>query len=1001
MPFCYEKDVTKLYSLKFHLNGNNFYTSIKINDNTFYIIPRYINCNKWSTDFDAFDEFLTELNPSSFCIVGDLNAHTGRSYDMDEHLLQNFTHISHIRNSKHKSIDSRGRKLIELFDNMGGIILNGRHVGDSEGAFTFYGGVGQTVVDYCVCSFDLLSFVSRFVIPVKEFSDHMPLEVTFTAPASHFTESSDLPAKLKWRDSFKDSYINNLLRNSHSDYILSEEPIDQKVDTLISKVRNAAPVSQRKKSFSPKNAWFDDQCYTARCKMLRQLNLLRKFNLDVHKRQYLICKRNYIGICKNKKTKHQLNTIKSLCTVKNASDWWRIANSYKNPALKVSCSLSANDFAMHFNSLLSVDSNCRLISWCIPSVIDPYLDAPFELDELLVVLNNCKNNKAPGLDRISFEFYKNAPLSFALEVLRLLNYIFLAEDIPSAFRKAIIVPLHKKGDPNDASNYRGLSLLDTLYKIFTGLILNRLKTWVELNEIINEFQAGFRRNYSTIDNIFNLNAIVHLNFCNKTKTYAFFVDFKCAFDKLPRNSLFYKLSMLGLSKKMIVIIMLLYSETTSYVWSGSDMSEPIHVEQGVKQGCLLSPLLFSLYVNDLHDSLPGGVQIGNTTVKVLMYADDIVLLSTCPRQLQCMINSLATYCNTWGLKVNLNKSKIVVFREGPRLSSSLSWIFENSPIEIVNEYMYLGMLLTYNMSFRKHLETKLRTAKNAINASWSALVSNTNIDVSNKLKIFDAAAKSILLYGAQVWGYMEYDEVERLLRFFVKKILCLPKNTPNYMVNLETNIPPLFITTIRLHLDYIRKVTQLPSSRLPRILALLVFDKRIIWAQKWINLYDSYGLNFPLDLSHPNLKSQHDSLIEALSDSQLIANIERARNSTNHDLYPYLNYNMHSIVFSNVSSKILSLFLKARGGMLNLNANPFIRTYTDLCTICNLRAKEDTHHIIGIFPIFNYLRIKLFGKPQLSLAEVIALLNGHNIKALFEFLIQSLKYRNLLLNEFY
>jgi len=617
-----------------------------------------------------------------------------------------------------------------------------------------------------------------------------------------------------------------------------------------------------------------------------------------------------------------------------------------------------------------------------------------------MVLKKCKMKKAPGIDGITYEFFVNAPLSFQLELLRLLNFIFLTSDIPSAFREAIIIPIHKKGDPNVESNYRGLSLLNTLYKIFTALILDRIQTWVDVNNILNEYQAGFRRNYSTVDNIFCLTSIVCINFSCKKKTYAFFVDFKCAFDKLPRNSLFYKLTGMGLSNKMVVILMSIYSETVSQVWNGKEMSAAFSVDLGVKQGCLLSPLLFALYLNDLHDFLPGGIQINGVTIKILMYADDIVLLSTCPIILQRMINSLSIYCDTWGLEVNLDKSKVMIFREGPRISRSLSFTYNNRNIEIVNQYQYLGILLTYNLSYRKHIDIKLKTAKTAINANWSNFILDPNIDVSNKLKIFNAAAKSILLYGAQVWGFIEFDEVEQLLRFFLKKILQLPNNAPNYLLSLETGTQSLYVCTLRLHLDYIRKVASMPPSRLPFILANVTFDKKISWAAKWQLLYTEFNISLPDCLSTPGLKTQHETIISFVADSYTNNCIQKARNSSNHDLYSQLCYAVQPIVYSNVPSQTLGIFIKARGGMLALNGNPFTSSFSSECSICNLQEVENVHHLVGVCPIYNLFRIQLFGKPQLSLAEVIALLNGHNLAALTEFLKLSLKYRYLITNEF-
>ena len=117
----------------------------------------------------------------------------------------------------------------------------------------------------------------------------------------------------------------------------------------------------------------------------------------------------------------------------------------------------------------------------------------------------------------------------------------------------------------------------------------------------------------------------------------------------------------------------------------------------------------------------------------------------------------------------MNKSKVVVFRQHPRISASLEWYYGTDKIEIVNECKYLGINLTYNLSFKKHLPTKLESAISAINANWLNYMYNPKIKLSIKFKIFDTAAKSIMFYGAQVWGFESYETFEKLFRFFINK----------------------------------------------------------------------------------------------------------------------------------------------------------------------------------------------------------------------------------------
>ena len=209
-------------------------------------------------------------------------------------------------------------------------------------------------------------------------------------------------------------------------------------------------------------------------------------------------------------------------------------------------------------------------------------------------------------------------------------------------------------------------------KILMAVLNNRLTKWVKEKDKLLEYQAGFRQKYSTVDNIYNLCCIVHLKFHEKRKVYAFFVNFKAAFDCVPRKALLYKMSCMGISLKFLRLLSALYSDTQSAVWNGSRLSDYFETKSGVKQGCLLSPLLFALYLNDLHDALGGGICVDGINVRLLLYADDIVILADKPAVLQQMITKLEGYCQDWNMTVNLTKSKIMVFRKGVKWRSSCS-----------------------------------------------------------------------------------------------------------------------------------------------------------------------------------------------------------------------------------------------------------------------------------------------------------------------------------------
>ncbi len=194
--------------------------------------------------------------------------------------------------------------------------------------------------------------------------------------------------------------------------------------------------------------------------------------------------------------------------------------------------------------------------------------------------------------------------------------------------KGHIVPIHKKGDVNLVNNYRGVTLLSTIGKLFTRLLNNRLTNWAENYFVYIEAQAGFRKNMSTIDHVFVLHGLISHVINKGAKLYCAFIDFSKAFDYIVRENMWYKLLQLGIRGKIFNVVKSMYETIKSRVKFNNCLSEEFSCELGVRQGECLSPFLFAMYVNDLEDDfyLHGveGVDVGMIKLLLLLYADDII-----------------------------------------------------------------------------------------------------------------------------------------------------------------------------------------------------------------------------------------------------------------------------------------------------------------------------------------------------------------------------------------
>ena len=324
---------------------------------------------------------------------------------------------------------------------------------------------------------------------------------------------------------------------------------------------------------------------------------------------------------------------------------------------------------------------------------------------------------------------------------------------------------------------------------------------MEIEGKICQEQAGFRSNHSTIDHIFTVNAMIlkHVYGEGRGKLHVCFVDYKKAFDSVNHSHLWRVLHESGLSTKFFLMLKAIYANVQSCVRWQQTLSDFFPCSVGVKQGAIDSPSLFSLYINVVADFVRSngkhGVQLvpGMVQIFLLLFADDIVLLSTTPIGLQNQINNLVKVSNSLCLKVNVDKTKIMVFRKGGHLAKGEKWQLDGTNLEVVNKYKYLGFIFTTRLSLNSALEDLCVKAKqktmHIMKALWNLRCSKTHVF----FRMLDSQVIPTLLYSAEVWGLERHKKVESAHTFACKKFLGLGTMTPNHMVYGDLGRFPLHI----------------------------------------------------------------------------------------------------------------------------------------------------------------------------------------------------------------
>ena len=252
---------------------------------------------------------------------------------------------------------------------------------------------------------------------------------------------------------------------------------------------------------------------------------------------------------------------------------------------------------------------------------------------------------------------------------KLFNLVLDTGIYPSFLCDGLITPIFKTGDKSDPGNYRGICVSSCLGKLFLSILNHRLLNFADNNNLLHPSQRGFLRDNRTSDYILALRALIEkYSLHYKQKVYACFIDFKKAFDSVWHEGLFHRILSYGIGGKMFDLIKTLYTRSTCAVKLGKNRTDSFPYRRGVRQGCILSPLLFNLFINELPLSfnasntdpftLPNGTKLNS-----LLYADDLVILSKSKTGLDNYLKVLECFNAKWLLNVNYRKTKILVFQK--------------------------------------------------------------------------------------------------------------------------------------------------------------------------------------------------------------------------------------------------------------------------------------------------------------------------------------------------
>ena len=246
------------------------------------------------------------------------------------------------------------------------------------------------------------------------------------------------------------------------------------------------------------------------------------------------------------------------------------------------------------------------------------------------------------------------------------NKIWNSGDWPMVWTQSLIIYIHKKGNIQKCENYRTISLISHMSKIMLTVILRRLQPIAE--ELLSEEQAGFRAGRSTNEQIFNLRIIQEKYTEHQKPLYHILIDFKKAFDRIWHTALWDTMKRFNINARLIKVIQNLYEKAISAIYYEGKVGEWFTTRTGVRQGCLLSPTLFNIMLEQIMNEAlldhKGTVYIGGRVITNLRFADDSDGLAGSEHELVNLMNKIDSTSRTYGMEINTNKKKIMKNCEG-------------------------------------------------------------------------------------------------------------------------------------------------------------------------------------------------------------------------------------------------------------------------------------------------------------------------------------------------
>ena len=776
-------------------------------------------------DFDTvLDDLADSLNNteegSLSLLCGDFNGDVG--------------HLGGLKSTRRPSI--LGKKVINFFKEFS--LFPSNLMKSTKGpVITFKGGMGSSTLDYTAIPYSLEDrVVSSEVLsdPILNNSDHYAVRVVINVEG---LKSVVIPARsvfnVKWARIKNDTILAKYTSpaETHFQSIINDTDLDamscEEVDTLIDDITTYLvsldkdlPRSKFKPHVRP---YWNDHLTQLKKEKVRSYRVWKyngrprdptnKYWCE-YKSAKRIFRREIRGVQRSFEQKEMLDLITSAECDKNR--FWRLVKkarstkqsstlAIRNPLGRVVHEIPdvVKAWYDHFSKLRSKnsepmydESHYQLVTdqvqkWFNEKEIGDFLSEPFEVKEVGKAINRLNKGKSTGCDYVSAEHLQFAGQNLKIILTRMFNRISILEYIPLNFRQGTQIPLYKGKNTCslDQNNYRGITLLTSLNKVFEILVWDRMKDWWEGEQVISPLQGACRPGKSCVHSSLILQESIAVGLGTKKKVLVTYLDVSKAFDGVWIDGLFFQLRKMGVRGRVWRMLYASYQNFRCKTRICNTYSDWYTMECGIHQGGFLSLLKYTAFIDPLIRKLELsglGCKIIDIPTSPVGYADDMASASLSKLNTDKSLNIIYEYARKWRYKYNAKKSAVMVYgetvRENTRGMKYRNFCLGREKVPEKTTYDHVGIKCCLFNNYTPRTEERISKGRRAFNAVASTGIKKGGISMSVCSVLYWSIVIPIVTYRCEVW-VLRGDEVEMLRKFqryIGRRCQRFPKRSPNY-----------------------------------------------------------------------------------------------------------------------------------------------------------------------------------------------------------------------------